>query len=72
MNKKRAYTLIQISGWSLYAIIITTGVYSFSADFHLKMAVPIIVEAVFFLAITHYFRSLNKKYSSLESPNVPG
>ncbi len=65
MNKKKAYILIQLFGWSFYAIIIITGVFSFSSDFRLIMAVPIIVEAAFFLAITHYFRSLNKKWGWL-------
>lgn len=65
MNKKKAYRLIQLIGWSLYAIIIIIGVFSFSSDFQLIMAVPIIVEAAFFLGITHNFRSLNKKWGWL-------
>ncbi len=65
MNKKRAYRLIQIIGWSLYAAIIIGGVFIFSLDFQLIMAVPILVEAAFFFIITHFFRLLNKKWGWL-------
>jgi sensor histidine kinase YesM len=65
VNKKKAYRLIQSIGWALYAIIIIGGVFVFSSDFQLIMAVPILVEAAFFFAITHYFRSLNKKWGWL-------
>lgn len=61
MNKKRAYWLIQSIGWTLYATLVILGGYVVSDNYQIIMAVPILVEATFFLAITHFYRLLNKR-----------
>ena len=68
MNKKKAYWLIQIIGWVLYAAIIVLGAFVVSAKFQLVMAVPILVEAAFFLGFTHFYRFLNKEWSWFQLP----
>jgi len=68
MNKKKAYWLIQSIGWSLYAIVMILGASVVSSNFQLLMAVPIIVEAIFFLAFTHYYRYLNKRWNWFHLP----
>ncbi len=68
MNKKKAYWLIQIFGWSLYAAIIILGAFLVSSNFETIMAVPILVESAFFFIFTHYYRYLNKKWNWFQLP----
>ena len=68
MNKKRAYWVSQIFGWFLYATFMIFGGYVVSSNFRPIMAVPILVEASFFLTITHFFRLLTKKMDWLQLP----
>lgn len=66
MNKKRAYWFSQIFGWLFYATFMILGVYVVSSNFHPSMTLPIIVEAAFFLTITHVFRLLSKRWDWLQ------
>ncbi len=68
MNKKRAYWLIQIFGWTLYATVMILGAYVVSSKFKPLMAVPIMVESAFFFAFTHFYRSLNTKWKWFHLP----
>ncbi len=68
MNKKKAYWLIQIFGWSLYASIIILGAFFVSSNFKALMAVPLLVESAFFFGFTHYYRYLNKKWNWFQLP----
>ncbi len=68
MNKQRAYWVIQSIGWSLYALILILGGYVVSNKFQALMAVPILVEATFFFALTHFYRILNKKWHWFHLP----
>ncbi len=68
MNKKKAYWLIQIFGWSLYATIIILGALLVSSNFKALMAVPLLVEAAFFFGFTHYYRYLNTKWNWFQFP----
>jgi len=68
MNKKKVYWLIQSIGWTLYAIVMILGAVVVSSNFQPLMAVPILVEAAFFFAFTHYYRFLNKKWSWFHLP----
>ena len=68
MNKKKAYWLIQSIGWSLYAIVMILGAFVVSSNFQPLMAVPILVEAAFFFAFTHYYRFLNNKWNWFHLP----
>lgn len=70
MNKKKAYWIIQSIGWTLYAAILILGGYVVSSDFQLIMAVPIIIEAAFFFAITHSYRALNRHWGWLHLPAI--
>jgi len=68
MNKQRAYWVIQSIGWSLYALILILGGYVVSNKFQPLMAMPILVEAMFFFVLTHFYRILNKKWHWFHLP----
>lgn len=68
MDKKKAYWLIQIIGWSLYATVMILGAMAVSANFKIVMAVPILVEAAFFFGFTHFYRNLNTKWNWFQLP----
>ncbi|MCF6351721.1 MAG: histidine kinase [Cyclobacteriaceae bacterium] len=68
MNKKKAYWVIQIIGWLLYATILILGSAVVSNKFKLLMAIPILVEAFFFFGFTHFYRYLNTKWSWFQLP----
>lgn len=68
MNKKRAYWFSQVLGWLFYATFMILGAYIVSSNFKPIMALPIIIEAAFFFAITHIFRLFSKKWGWLQLP----
>ncbi len=68
MNKKRAYWIIQSVGWSLYAFTLLLGGYVVSSKFQILMAIPILVEAAFFFAFTHFYRLLNNRWNWFRLP----
>jgi len=68
MNKKKVYWLSQTFGWLLYAAFMILGGYVVSSNFKPIMAMPILVEAIFFILITHFFRLISKQWGWLQLP----
>ena len=70
MNKQRLYWVFQVVGWTTYTILNILGVKFQSANFTLTMALPIIIESIYFFLITHIYRGLTKKREWLQLPTT--
>ena len=70
MNKQRLYWVIQVVGWSIYTVLNILGVKFQSANFTVIMALPIVMESLFFFLITHIYRDLSKRREWLQLPTI--
>jgi sensor histidine kinase YesM len=70
MNKQKLYWIFQIAGWSIYALLNILGIKFQSTHFTTVMALPIIVESLYFFLITHIYRSFSKKLAWLQLPTT--
>jgi two-component system LytT family sensor kinase len=70
MNKQRLYWVFQIVGWTTYTILNILGVKFQSANFTLIMALPIVIESLYFFLVTHVYRNLSKRREWLQLPTV--
>ena len=66
MNKTQLYWSLQIGGWFFYAVFMVFGASVVSPNFTPELAIPIVIEAVFLLIITHLFRLFSKKWQWLK------
>ena len=66
MNKTRLYWSLQIGGWFFYAVFTVFAASVVSPNFTPEFAIPIVIEAVFLLIITHLFRLYSKKWQWLK------
>lgn len=66
MRKTKLYWSLQIGGWFFYSIIMVFGASVVSPNFTGELAIPIVIESVFLLIITHLFRLFSKKWQWLK------
>ncbi len=65
-NKKRLYWVLQISGWSAYAMLqITISLLASQQGFGWRRTIFFVMEATLFLLVTHVFRVYIKKQNWL-------
>lgn len=68
MNKQRLYWVFQIVGWTTYTILNILGIWFTSTNFTVIMAVPVVIESLYFFLVTHIYRDLSKKREWLQLP----
>lgn len=69
MTKSKLYWLFQIGGWGIYALVQIIGmilVLSPSQSINFNAFIPVIIEAVIFLIITHFYRNIINQQGWLE------
>jgi len=68
VNKYRIYGALQIGGWLTYAIVQIVGSYDASGSITPRRVVFFVVEALFCLLLTHWFRILLIRWKWLSLP----